>query len=117
MPSTEMTVGEIQGYEPDELFDVVVETDADNTIPKYVYVRRREGGRLVTSFDFARPPLNCPLSRAAAIVAGSQGLCDSVKFETVAANMDQVIDWDDTLNMRNGRQTRDQINWSELPMQ
>lgn len=101
MPSTEQKVGEIKGYEPDELFHVIVETNADNTLPKYVYVRRRDDDTLVTSFYFGRPPLNCPLSRAAAIAAGSDGLCDNVKFEIVAANMDEVIDLEETLNMRN----------------
>jgi hypothetical protein len=102
MPSTEQIVGEIPGYEPDEIFDVVVETDADNTVPKYVYVRNRDGAKLVTSFYFGRPHLNCPLARAAAIVAGSNGQCASVKLETVTENMGEVIDWEDTLSLRNG---------------
>jgi hypothetical protein len=117
MPSAEKVVGKIQGYEPDELFEVVVETNSDDSVPKYVYVRRSEDSVLVTSFDFGRPPLNCPLSRAAAIVAGSKGECEKVMFETVLENMDQVIDWEDTLNMRYGRRARDSINWSELPLQ
>lgn len=117
MPSTEQKVGEIEGYERGELFDVVVETDAGGTVPKYVYVRRHQGGILVTSFNFGRPPLNCPLSRAAAIVAGSEGICDRVMFETVIANMDEVIDWEDTVNLQNGKQQLHQIDWSQLPTQ
>ena len=115
MPSTEETVGTIDGYEPNEKFDVVVETDADNILPKYVYVRNQQTGQFETSFYFGHPPWNCPLSRAAAIVAGSLGHLKTVSFEAVVENMSEVIDWDDTLSMQNGWHRKNPTDWSQPP--
>ncbi len=112
MPSTETKVGVINGYEPDEKFLVTVETDKDERDPKYVYVHHLQTGRLETSFYFGYPPENCALSRAAAILAGSHGHYDSVEFQTVIAEMDEVIDWEDTAKLRNGRRRHDQTDWS-----
>lgn len=115
MPSTEKIVGTIDGYEPHEKFDVVVETDADNVLPKYVYVRNQQTGQFETSFYFGHPPLNCALSRAAAMVAGSLGYLKTVNFEAVVENIDEVIDWQDTLNMQNRRDGRSASEWSQPP--
>jgi hypothetical protein len=113
MPSTEKKVGEIQGYTPDEKFDVVVETDADNILPKYVYVRNQQTGQFETSFYFDHPTGNCPLSRAAAMVAGSLGHLETVSFEGVIENISEVIDWADTLSMQNGWHHRNPTDWSQ----
>ena len=100
MPSVEKKAGEIQGYEPNKMFDVVVETDADGIFPKYVYIRKPADGRLITSFVYGRPHHNCALSRAAAIVSGSHQAADLASIETTDSDQVEVIDLEETITMR-----------------
>ena len=100
MPSVEKKAGEIQGYEPNEMFDVVVETDADGIVPNHVYIRKPADGTLVTSFAYGRPHHNCALSQEAAIVSGSPQAADLVNIETTDSDQTEVIDLEETIMMR-----------------
>lgn len=109
MPSTERKVGEIQGSQKYEMYDIYIETDAGGKVPQYVYVRKRDGGTLVTSFSFDKPTRNCNISLAAAQVAG----CPIAKEETT--EQDEVIDWDETYDMQSKIWKPDQTNWPQRP--
>lgn len=100
MPSVEILAGEIPGYEQNEMFDVVVETDADGIVPNHVFIRNSADGTLVTSFAYGRPHHNCALSRAAAIVSGSPQAADLVITRTTDSDQVEVIDLEETIMMR-----------------
>lgn len=100
MPSIETKVGEIKGYALNEDLNVVIETDADGIVPKYVYIRNPADGKLITSFDYGRPHHNCALSYAAAIVSGSHQAEDLINVEKVDFDHDSVIDVEETIMMR-----------------
>ncbi len=100
MPSVEKKVGEIQGYKPNEVFDVVIETDADGIISNHVFIRNPTDGSLVTSFAYGRPHHNCALSRAAAIISGSHQEEDLQNSKSTDSDHLEVIDLEETIMMR-----------------